>query len=121
MKKRILFVDDERNVLEGLRFRLRQRRQVWEMVFVESGRVALEVLAREPFDIVVSDMKMPGMDGAELLQRVRDEFPTVSRVVLSGHAEESVVIRALATAHEFLSKPCDPGLLESVLEKRCGI
>ncbi|MCF6243145.1 MAG: response regulator, partial [Bacteroidales bacterium] len=70
MKKRILFVDDEPNILQGLKRTLRQQRKQWDMVFTESGQQALELLAEQPYDAVVSDMRMPGMDGAQLLGEV---------------------------------------------------
>lgn len=61
--KRILFVDDERNVLDGLRRMLRNMRKEWDMAFCQGGEEALDALGGEPFDVVVSDMRMPGMDG----------------------------------------------------------
>jgi putative nucleotidyltransferase with HDIG domain len=115
MKKRILFVDDERQVLDGLRNRLRHKRHSWDMTFVEGGTAALETLGRERFDVIVSDLRMPGMDGSELLQRVREQHPGVARIVLSGHADEAAMLRAIATAHQFLPKPCEPGLLEDIV------
>ena len=121
MNKRILFVDDEPNVLEGLRHRLRHRRRTWDMIFVGSGREALEIIGREPFDIIVSDMRMPEMDGATLLRRVRDEHPVVARLALSGHADERAMLQAMAVAHQFMSKPCDAGVLENVIERVCNL
>jgi YesN/AraC family two-component response regulator len=70
MAKRILFVDDEPMVLDGLRRSLHSMRKDWEMVFVTSGSEALESMANQSFDIVVTDMRMPGMDGAQLLEEV---------------------------------------------------
>ncbi len=71
MKRRILFVDDESRVLEGLRRMLWSMRQEWDMVFVDSGPKALEEMARGNFDVIVTDMRMPGMDGAQLLREVK--------------------------------------------------
>lgn len=121
MKKRILFVDDEHSLLEGLRNRLRHQRHKWDMKFAGSGREALEVLAREHFDVIVSDLRMPDMDGATLLQRVREAYPSVTRIVLSGHADESAMFRTMAAAHQFLPKPCDPGVLENVVDRACNL
>src|SRR5438477_1546624 len=67
MAQQILFVDDEERVLEGLRRMLRPMRDEWDMTFATSGAEALEVLARSHPDVIVSDMRMPGMDGAQLL------------------------------------------------------
>ncbi len=78
---RVLFVDDEPQVLEGLRRMLRAYRREWTMHFCEGAEQALAAMAEEPFDVVVSDMQMPGMDGAELLTRVRDQYPDAVRIV----------------------------------------
>ena len=121
MMKRILFVDDECNILEGLRNRLRHQRQKWDMEFVGSAREALEVMEREHFDVVVSDLRMPGMDGVALLRRVREAYPAVARIVLSGHADQGAMLRAMAIAHQFLPKPNDPGVLESMVARVCDL
>lgn len=121
MKKRILFVDDEPLVLAALSNRLRPQRHKWDMVFVPSGEEALEALARAPADVIVTDMRMPGMDGPTLLHRVCEDYPGVARIVLSGHAEKGAVLRAMATAHQFLPKPSDAGLLELAIERVCAV
>src|SRR3954471_12966129 len=118
-KRRILFVDDEQNVLDGLRNLLRRQRQQWDMLFVTSGKAALEELARQPVDVIVSDMRMPGMDGAELLTRIRDLYPQTARIVLSGHAEREAIARVVSVAHQFLSKPCDADAVRKVVERTC--
>lgn len=119
--KRILFVDDEPAVLEGLRNLLRKQRRVWKMTFALGGKAALEELAQAPFDVVVSDMRMPGMDGAELLRRVKELYPGVARVVLSGHADQEMVARALPVAQQYLSKPCDGEVLRGVIDRVCQL
>ena len=75
MKKRVLFVDDEPKILDGLRRMLRVMRDQWDMAFVQSGPEALEILGKHRFDVIISDMRMPGMDGAELLLEVRKRHP----------------------------------------------
>jgi HD-like signal output (HDOD) protein/CheY-like chemotaxis protein len=114
---RILFVDDEPAVLEGLENRLRKRRREWSMDFAESAEDALEELSLRDFDVVVTDMRMPGMDGAELLRRVRSKHPQVVRIVLTGQADEEGIIRAVSVAHRFLAKPCEAATLEAALER----
>ncbi|MCC6158886.1 MAG: HDOD domain-containing protein [Deltaproteobacteria bacterium] len=121
MNARVLFVDDECNILEGLRHRLRTRRHQWDMIFVDNGPEALQILAQSPCTVIVSDMRMPGMDGAALLRRVQREFPAVSRIILTGYADESAMLRVLAVAHQCIAKPCDPGLLERVIERVCDL
>jgi HD-like signal output (HDOD) protein len=106
-RKRILFVDDEVSLLDGLRDALRSHRSRWSMTFVPSGEEALAAIERQPFDIVVSDLRMPGMDGAALLEKVRERWPTTVRIVLSGYAEPATVARASSVAHQLLSKPCE--------------
>ncbi|HEY6923423.1 MAG TPA: response regulator [Steroidobacteraceae bacterium] len=115
--KRILFVDDEVEVLDGLRARLHNLAGSWEMCFVGSGERALQELERGVFDVVVTDMRMPRMDGAELLSRVRDRWPDVVRIVLSGYSESGQILRLVPYAHQYLSKPCEPRQLESVIER----
>jgi HD-like signal output (HDOD) protein len=118
---RLLFVDDEIGILEGLKNSLRRQRGRWEMVFVSSGAAALEELDKTPFDLVVTDMRMPQMDGAELLKRVKERYPATARMVLSGQAEQAEVLRALPVTHQFLSKPCDPEHLLAVIDRTCGV
>ena len=118
-RRRILFVDDEPNVLDGLRNLLRKQRHQWDMLFATSGKAALEELARCPVDVIVSDMRMPGMDGAELLTRVRELYPQTARIVLSGHAERDAIARVVSVAHQFLSKPADATAVRTVVERTC--
>jgi HD-like signal output (HDOD) protein len=114
---RILFVDDEQRILDGLRRSLRGKRGEWDMSFVTSGDLALEVLAANPHDVVVSDMRMPGMDGADLLTHVSKRHPEVARVVLSGHTEPEAAIKVAVAGHRFLNKPSDADSVTSVIEQ----
>lgn len=115
--KRILFVDDEPRVLDGLRRSLRGKRKQWDLVFADSGAAALEELGRASFDVVVSDMRMPGMDGADVLLRAASLQPEAARIVLSGQTEEAAATRAATIAHRFLTKPCEPEVLEATLTR----
>ena len=119
--KRILFVDDEPRVLQGLRNMLRKQRRKWHMAFVGSGAEALRALEKYDFDVVVTDMRMPKMDGAELLARAHVEHPATARIVLSGHTEAEAAMRAVPVAHQFLSKPCKATVLENVVERACNL
>jgi HD-like signal output (HDOD) protein/ActR/RegA family two-component response regulator len=116
-RKHILFVDDERNILQGLQDLLRKQRKQWDMSFALGADAALDELARAPFDVVVTDMRMPGMDGAQLLARVKEQYPSVARIVLSGHADRDAIVRALPVAHQYLSKPCSAETLRSTIER----
>lgn len=121
MRARILFVDDEPAVLDSLSDVLRKERKRWDMVFAGSGREALEILAKSTFDIVVTDMRMPGMDGAQLLTRIKTEYPSVTRLVLSGHADREAVTRSISVAHQYLTKPCDGATVRSTIERAHGL
>lgn len=105
---RVLFVDDEPRILDGVRRSLRGQRGQWDMSFVTGGAEALDLLGQSPHDVVVSDMRMPGMDGAELLTLVSHRHPEVARIVLSGHTEPEAALRVAMVAHRFLTKPSDP-------------
>jgi len=112
---RILFVDDEANVLQGLRRVTRGMRDEWEMHFAESGEDALAHIRTHEPDVLVTDMMMPGMDGAELLRLVKAEFPATARIILSGHSEEEAIFRSISSAHQFLAKPCDVEVLKETI------
>jgi HD-like signal output (HDOD) protein len=101
---RVLFVDDDLEVLDSLRHLLHRQERDWEMVFLSDPETALDELAVEPADVVVSDMRMPGMGGAGFLARVRDLYPGAARIVLSGDGDAAR--RALPFAHQYLGKPC---------------
>ncbi|MFK7917323.1 MAG: HDOD domain-containing protein [Ilumatobacter sp.] len=117
----ILFVDDDRSVLDGLRRALRTERDAWRMEFCESGEAALAAMSNQSFDVVVSDMRMPGMDGAEFLAEVRRLSPSSARIVLSGYAEFASLVRSSQVAHQFLDKPCDTEVIKASVERiaRC--
>lgn len=108
MPRRLLFVDDEAMVLSGLRRALHGMRQEWNMQFVDSAAAAVQALDQEPYDAIITDMRMPVMDGAELLELVKQRHPDVVRVILSGQSSREAIFRSIAPAHQFLSKPCDP-------------
>lgn len=116
---RILFVDDDPKVLEALQHLLRRQRRPWELVFAEGGERALDLLQREPFDVVVSDIQMPRVDGAAVLQAAKQLQPQAVRIVLSGIGEQQSTLRSVAVAHQFLTKPCDAQVLDATLERAC--
>ncbi len=119
--QRILFVDDEPKLLSGLRRMLHGQRGEWAMEFAESGREALERLAEQPFDVVVSDMRMPGMDGSDLLRHVRQRHPATVRMILSGQCDRLAVLKAVGPAHQFLTKPCNSETLKGAIGRACRL
>lgn len=119
--KRIMFVDDDEFLLDGLRDGLRAYRRTWAMRFMSSGEAALASIETEPPDVLISDLRMPGMDGATLLELARDRCPGAIRIVLSGHADIKVVARAAGAAHRLIAKPCETGELAGVIERSCAL
>ena len=121
MTRGIMFVDDEENLLSGLRRLLRHKRDVWDMRFAHGGEQALAMLDEQPADVIVSDMKMPRMDGAQLLAEVRRRHPRTARMILSGHADRMSIISAVGPTQQFLSKPCDTDVLLDAIERVLAI
>ncbi|NAT76153.1 HDOD domain-containing protein [Dickeya dadantii] len=107
----VMFVDDESRVLSGIERALMMQDTEWECRFANSGQEALAMLEEKPADVVVSDMRMPFMDGAELLTQVRDRWPGTIRIILSGYSEPDATVRMVDVAHRFVSKPCDSTVL----------
>jgi HD-like signal output (HDOD) protein/ActR/RegA family two-component response regulator len=120
MKKRLLFVDDDSNLLMGLKRSLHSMHEEWEMEFADSGASALEMLDR-PFDVVVSDMRMPGITGLELLNAVQERFPQTVRILLSGQSDRQSILDSAARAHQYLSKPFDARQLKTLLSQTIAL
>jgi putative nucleotidyltransferase with HDIG domain len=114
---RILFVDDEVPILEGLKNVLRGERKRWAMTFLDNGKAALELLAAEQFDVIVTDLRMPGMDGLELLRQVRQSHPQLARVILSGSTDLDRAAEASTVAHQMLTKPCEAAALRNIVDR----
>ncbi len=112
----VLFVDDERNILGGLRRLLRREAPHWRVEFAASGPEAIDLISATDFDAVVSDCMMPGMDGGMLLERVRSSSPDMVRIMLTGNAPAETMLRGEAVAHRLLSKPCPPERLRGSVE-----
>ena len=111
---RILFVDDDEFVRKALRRVLVGSRRSWHVEFAESGDQALQLLSQNQYDMVVSDMRMPGMSGEKLLAQVAALYPETIRVVLSGQSEYECQ-GAIEHAQHYLAKPCVVDDLEAVV------
>lgn len=120
-KKRVLFVDDEARILDGLRRMMRPLRTECHMAFACSGREALEWFAEEPFDVIISDMRMPGMSGEELLSEIARLYPHAIRIVLSGQSEREKIMRSINSTYQYLSKPCDAETLKATVSRACAL
>lgn len=114
-RPRILLVDDEKSILDSLYRFCRQRK--WEALRANGGAEALTLLETETVDIIVSDMRMPNMDGAEFLSKAREKYPDSVRILLTGYADMEAVITAVnqAKIYNYLNKPWDDNMLESVI------
>lgn len=117
----MLFVDNEPRIIEAIRRMLRPLRDEWRVLTAASGDEALRVLADESVDVVISDMRMPGMDGAELLRHVMERHPSVVRIILSGQSDAESILRSIGHTHQYLSKPCTPELLRATLARACAL
>ncbi len=118
---RLLFVDDEPKVLRGIQRLLCDLDCEWDVACASSGQEALTMLAAGAFDVVISDMRMPEMDGAALLTEVRHRHPDVVRIVLSGHSDRQLILSSVSAAHCYLAKPCDPDQLRSVVTRTVAL
>jgi HD-like signal output (HDOD) protein/ActR/RegA family two-component response regulator len=119
--QRILFVDDEPKVLDGLKRMLHGMRREWEMAFATSGQEVLEILRAKPFDVLISDMRMPGMDGYQLLDKVRQLHPHMVRIILSGYSDREMILKSVRSAHQFLAKPCEAEMVKSTVLRACAL
>lgn len=113
---KIMFVDDEPAILDGLRRNLKRMDGEWEMHFLPSGREALQRLQGTQFDAIVTDVRMPEMDGVELLEEVSKRYPHMLRMVLTGHSDRRELLQSGTLAHQYLMKPTDADFLSSVIK-----
>ncbi len=91
------------------------------MLFAQNGPDAIRIMEEQPVDVIVSDMRMPGMDGAQLLHEVEKRHLAAVRIILSGHSERESLIRSIGLAHQFLSKPCDPETLFNTVRRATSL
>jgi HD-like signal output (HDOD) protein/ActR/RegA family two-component response regulator len=121
MKKRILFVEDNAILLQMYAMMLDGEREHWEVATAADAQQALKLMELSPFDVVVSDMRMPGMDGIELIGEVRKRYPRSSRIILSGLSDQEEVARCLGETHQFLAKPFNVKALKATLARLGGL
>jgi HD-like signal output (HDOD) protein/ActR/RegA family two-component response regulator len=114
---RVLFVDDDACILGGLADALRRRPPGWDARFALGGQAGLDVLAAQRFDVVVSDLDMPGVNGIEVLSRAREVHPEAVRIVLSGGAGSGAALAATRVAHRYLAKPFREEHLRTAIDR----
>ncbi|CRN03561.1 Hydrogenase transcriptional regulatory protein hupR1 [Pseudomonas sp. 34 E 7] len=116
-KPAVLLVDDEESILNSLRRLLRS--QPYDVVLATGGAQALEIMATRPIDLVMSDARMPGMDGATLLAEVHRLYPGTRRILLTGYADLSTIVKAIndGQIHRYISKPWNDEELQLILQQ----
>src|SRR5579859_3638918 len=115
--KQILFVEDNPVLLELYGMLLASDRDRWNPTLAPDGNAALKLLGQTRFDVVVSDMQMPGMDGIQLLAEVRKIHPETSRIIISGYADQAAAADSLNSTHLFIPKPFDASTLRGALAR----
>jgi HD-like signal output (HDOD) protein len=118
---RVLFVDDDPRVLAGLSNAFRRLRGEMRCQVAHGGGEALQLMAEHPADIIISDARMPEIEGPELLRRVQLEYPATVRIVLSGQTDIAGTRELVNVAHMFLNKPCDVDTTASVIRHVAAI
>jgi HD-like signal output (HDOD) protein/ActR/RegA family two-component response regulator len=118
---RVLFVDDEPSVLDGLRRSLRRKRNEWEMEFVDSGVAAVEAMCDREFGVLVTDLRMPDVDGFQVLEFAKERQPEALRIVLSGETDFEFALRSVSLAHQSLAKPCERDEVREAIERACTL
>ncbi|XPV77598.1 MAG: HDOD domain-containing protein [Desulfovibrio sp.] len=113
----ILFIDDEQDILDGIRAMLRRKRKEWEMHYCTSPIKALQLLDEIVVDIIVSDIRMPEMDGVAFLHQLKQHHPHPIKIVLSGQTDQKNLFALVKLAHVFLLKPCNSNELIETIEK----
>jgi HD-like signal output (HDOD) protein len=121
MEKKVLFVDHDPNILTGLKRMLHPMRQEWDMEFTNSGENALMMMAQTPFDVIVSEMHMPSMNGSQLLSKVMNLYPHSVRILLSGESDLDKIMKSTKMTHQYLSKPCEPETLKLAVNRSCSL
>jgi len=119
MKKRIVFLDDDIKFLNGIKRVFRDMGE-WDIITCLKAEKVFQELAEGHVDVVVSDYRMPEVDGLTVLGRIKTEYPSVHRVLLSGQVSDAVYNESLAVAERYLEKPCDAEMIYNVINELMG-
>jgi putative nucleotidyltransferase with HDIG domain len=121
MKKSILFVDDDPSVLSLYELMFQEIGGEWDVFTARDGEQALQTLQQHQVEVLITDMRMPRMNGAQLLNLVQERHPETARIILSGYAEQEVVAKCVGAAHQYLMKPCSLQMLRETLNRVCAL
>jgi HD-like signal output (HDOD) protein len=119
--RKVLLVDDAPEFLSMLKRTLAPMKVEWEMAFVGSASEALASLEQSSFDVLATDMVMPGMDGLQLLKEAKTLYPGMVRIAFSGEPAKGFGLRSAGLAHQFLEKPIEPKMLQSIMARSCAL
>lgn len=119
--KTILLVDDDPRMSERLRVLLKPLESQWHIVSAGSGSEALATLAAQRCDVILTDMRMPGKDGVQLLEEVRTGYPHVVRILLTEPADEATARRSVGSMHQFMPKASTVEVFETTVTRACAI
>jgi HD-like signal output (HDOD) protein len=117
MRKRILFVDGEPCILDVLRYMLKNMLPEWDTAFANSSQEALDLMASESFDVIVSDGRVQGMDGEELFNKVKKDFPHTVRLGFSSEYDREMMSWQINSTHQFLLKPNDLSQIRNTIAR----
>ncbi len=113
----LLFVDDEQYILKALKRSFRNMRRQWRMEFATTARQALEIMVKGKIDVVVSEIRLPDMDGRRFLEAVKKVRPEAVRIVMSGYADKDLLVKSIDIAHQLIAKPCDDEQLKAAIQR----
>jgi len=121
MKIRILVLGDSEEIVSPLEKLLRPEKGEWELYFFSSGAEALEKLSLSDIDMIIVDMHLPNMESISILEKVKEKYPAVIRIVISGIKDRDLMLKATHYAHQFLTMPDDSAKLKATIEKICSL
>ncbi len=119
--RRVLFVDSDPGAARKLQKTLEPMCPEWEIGVAESGEEVLDMMSREPFDVVVPDIRMQGMDGIELLGIVSERYPETVRIIHSELSAPEEALESTMAVHQFLMKPCGAETMKNTIERTCKL
>ena len=121
MNRKVLFVDNDTDTTQGFKKRFRSMYREWEIESVVSKNEALGLISKSPFDAVVADILIQGMDGIELLDTVNERYPETVRIIHSAYTDPEMVLKSKNTVHQFLMKPCSAETMKNTIERTCTL